>query len=532
MKHALRAVASAFMLMLMVAVLGALAAATLLTVATALVIAVKAGGAWAVGAGIVVLGVLATAGVGLLAARRRRRQAFVGVPVSAYGQPLLWVAVSCVAEDLGTRPPDELSLTPDANIAASEHRTLLGLRPGARRLDLGLPLLAGLTERQLRVVITRELCRRWGPWSTGRVIHRGGEIIGLVVDTLGEESKIGRIFSRYGRAYFAVSGPVSRRHALEMDRLSAELVGNGATSAALRELAILRVGWDAFVNGFIEPAVAAGRRPHDVLAGFAEFLKEPDRWAQLQEEVDGAAPRPTAYGSQLSLKDRETALASLPEDETLDRSGPAMDLLRDSNCVIGQVEESIFRESGLVHATWKDIVPESGCAVACEDALQLARLGHEGGLGPALSVATLMELISLGLADEMVRPMLAEGAPQEAERQMAVRLVTGFLATAAIESGTASYRFSWAVPCPLVDDQGVVDNLPRLVDTALADQSEVRALEQWLEFHRVDRDLELGTDLGQAVPEGPAGDPAESPNTDAGDDPEPLPVPVHVTASI
>lgn len=531
MKYALRAVASAFMLVLMLAVLGALAAATLVSVVTVLVIAVKAGGAWAVGAWIVVLGVFATAGVGLLVARRRRRQAFVGVPVSAYGQPLLWVAVSCVAEDLGTRPPEELSLTPDANLAASEHRTLLGLRPGARRLDLGLPLLAGLTERQLRVVMTRELCRRWGPWSTGRVIHRGAEIIGLVVDTLGEESRIGRIFSRYGRAYFAVSGPVSRRHALQVDQLSAKLVGNGATAAALRELAVLSRGWDAFVTGFVEPAVAAGRRPHDVLAGFADFLKEPDRSAQLQEEVDLATPRPTAYGSQLSLKDRQLALASLPEDEMLDRSGPAMDLLRDSECVIGQVEESMFHEQGLVHATWKDIVADSACAVAREDASQLARLGHEGGLGSALSVATLLELISLGLADEMVRPMLAEGAPQEAERQMAVRLVTGFLATAAIESGTASYRFSWAVPCPLVDGQGVVDNLPRLVDTALADQGEVRALDQWLDFHRVDPDLALGADLGHVVPEAPVGDPAASPDADTCDDPEPVLVPVPVTAS-
>jgi len=42
--------------------------------------------------------------------------------------------------------------------------------------------------------------------------------------------------------------------------------------------------------------------------------------------------------------------------------------------------------------------------------------------------------------------MVPEGSPPGVGRQLAGRLVTGFLATAAIESGTASYRFSWAAP--------------------------------------------------------------------------------------
>jgi hypothetical protein len=546
MKYAFRALSCALML----AAACALAGVTVLAVGTALVLAFMAGGRWAVVADVGVLGILAAAGVGLLAARRRRRRRrrmlLVGVPVTSFEQPLLWVEIYRVAEGLGTRAPDELSLVPDANVTASQHRTWLGLRPGARRLRLGLPLLAGLTERQLRAVITYEFSRRWGPALPGRVIDRVRQIIGPLVDLPGEDSRVAGIFRRLGGVYLAVSGPVSARHELEADRLSAELAGNDATEAALRELPVLRRGWDVFVNAYVEPAATVGRRPRDVLGGFASFLQEPARRAQLEAEVAApASEQPWPHDSQLSLSERLDVVTSLPEDDMHDRCRPAMDLVRDAKKVIRHVEESMFGDSGLAPAAWEDVVPSAARAAACQDALQLARLGCEGGLGPTLSVATLVDLMSFGLAEEMVRPMCAEGASQEAQLQMAGRLVTGFLATAALESGTASYRFSWAAPRLLVDDQRAVDPLPRLVESALADQSEVPALELWLESHRVDRELELGADLGQDVqgylPDdraessdespaespaaGPAESPSESPSEDTLDGPRPSLVP-------
>lgn len=518
MKYALRQVFAVVMLGLLVALLATVAVAIVLAVVAALVAAATAGGAWAAGAGIVITTMAAA--LGLLAARRRRRpESPLGVPVMADEQPLLWVEVNRVAEGLGTRAPDELFLVPEADVTASEQRSWLGLRPGARRLQVGLPLLAGLTERQLRAVITHEVGRRWGSVSLDRVIHRGQEILGRVVASFGADSRPGKIFGRYGDVYLAVSGPISRKYEVEQDLLSAELAGNGAAAAALHEFAVLRSGWAGFVNGYAEPAAALGRRPHDVFAGFASFLDSPDRRAQLVQEVDIPSPTAAVRGSQVSLGDRLAAIASLPEDDMRDTSGPAVEMLRDPDGLIGRVEEFMFSDSGLVPAPWEDIVPEAGRAAACEDALQLARLGHAGGLGTTLSVANIVELVSHGLVDEMVRPMLADGASPESERALAGRLVTGFLATAAIESGTASYRFDWAAPRLLVDDQGVVDDLPQLVDAALADQGQVHALELWLESHRVGHELELGADLAQAVSEDLQVAPADSPIEHVREDP-------------
>ncbi|MGV8968651.1 MAG: hypothetical protein ACOH2F_20515, partial [Cellulomonas sp.] len=142
---------------------------------------------------------------------------------------------------------------------------------------------------------------------------------------------------------------------------------------------------------------------------------------------------------------------------------------------------------------------------------QLVRLGQQGDLGETLAVRDLLDLIRYGLAEEMVRPLSAWGESLEVERQMAGRLVTAYLATAAIEAGTASYRFSWAAPWQLVDGKGEVEDLPGLVDAALADPAEVGALEKWLRTHRLNLDLSIGDDSGPDIrPDLPASS-AQSP---------------------
>jgi hypothetical protein len=542
MKHALRPAVA----VLMLAVVCALVAVVVLGVAVALVVAVNAGGAWSVLAGISVAVLLAALGVALFGRRRRRKTGeAAGVRITTEEQPLFWVEIYRVAEGLEIDPPDELMLFPDAEVSVSQARTWMGLRPAVRRLHLGLPLLAGLTERELRAVIAFESCRRWGPFSLARVVYRGREILGRVADRVGEKSIVGRIVGRFGRAYLAVSSPITRDHELEADRLSADISGNDATAAALSEYAVLSKAWAAFVDGYAGPAAAVGRRPEALFAGFTSFLQDPGRRAQLAGAADETGSQlGSAYACQVSLEDRLAAIESLSEDDIHDRSGPALGLMRNPDKLIRQVEECMFRESDSVAATWEDILPEAGGAAARKDAMHLRRLGQEGGLGPTLSVAALLELLSLGLVDEMVRPMLPAGASEQAERKLAGRLLTGFLATAAIESGTASYRFSWATPRQLVDEHGAPDDLPLLVDAALADVAQVPALELWLQAHRVGHELEVGTDSGQAVRQSQPGLPAEAANEDhpeasneasdedADEDADPSMVPGNRTASV
>ena len=168
MKYALRAVSSALILAFMLAALGALAVVIVLVVATLLFIAFMAGGKWAVGAGLVVVGILAAVALGLRATRRHLRTRAVGVPIAPDVQPLFWVDIYRVADGLGLRSPDEVLIFPDTKVTAWGHRTWLGLRPGGRRLHLGLPLLAGLTEQELRAVVAHAFCRSW---DTSRLLE-------------------------------------------------------------------------------------------------------------------------------------------------------------------------------------------------------------------------------------------------------------------------------------------------------------------------------------------------------------------------
>jgi len=297
-------------------------------------------------------------------------------------QPMFWVEIYRVAEGLGTRSPDEVLLFPDTTAAATGHRTWLGLRPGVRRLHLGLPLLAGLTERELRAVIAHAFCRSWGHASLARVNRLGQEIVGRVADMVGEGWVVGRYVGRYRRTYDALSDPFIRRHELAVDRLCADFAGNNATAAAFSEVAVLKEGWAAFVDGYAKPAAAVGRRPDDIFAGFTSFLQEPGRRQQLAEAAGASASeRPWAGDSQLSIADRLAAIAALPEDDIHDRFGPALGLMRYPDQVIHHVEEAMFGGAEFLPETWEDILPEAARAGACEDAQHLARLAHEGGLG-------------------------------------------------------------------------------------------------------------------------------------------------------
>jgi hypothetical protein len=498
----------------------ALAVVSVLAVLTAVVLAARAGGVWAILAAVSVVAALVGVGMVLLAARRRQGKPVHGVLISGDEEPLLWVEICIVAEGLHMWPPSELVLAPDASLVASENRTWLGLRPGVRRLQLGEVLLAGLTERQLRAAVAHELLRVWRPRSSARFIHRGRKLIGRVLDLVGQDSRAGRIVGRYGRALVAVSDPVIRSYQLDADRLGANLVGNGSTLSALQEIAVLSRAWEEFVGGYLAPALAVRRRPEDVFASFAQFLEYPGRREELAAAIGEPQPRPLSrYDFHPSLAERLAAVLSLPDDGTRDRSGRAVDMLREPDRVIRHVREWMFQDREVIPTRWEEIVPEAGRAAARDNALRLVHLGNEGGLGPTLSVMNLLDIIRYGLAPEMVRPLLDEGAAEEVEREMAGRLVTAFLTSAAIETGSASYRFSWAAPWQLVDTEGEVEELPGLVDAALADPSEVAALERWLGAHKLSAKYELGDDSGPDATHGPSGASAEK---TAGD---PIPVP-------
>ncbi|HEY8374350.1 MAG TPA: M48 family metallopeptidase, partial [Pseudonocardiaceae bacterium] len=79
-----------------------------------------------------------------------------GVRVEREDQPELWAVVDELAEIARTRGPDEIRVVSDVDIAVWEEPKLLGLLPGRRYLEIGLPLLAGLSVGELRAALAHE----------------------------------------------------------------------------------------------------------------------------------------------------------------------------------------------------------------------------------------------------------------------------------------------------------------------------------------------------------------------------------------
>src|SRR5262249_15500074 len=150
----------------------------------------------------------ATAGavaVAIWKAIRAKPQPPKGLTVGPDQASVLWTTVHELANEAGTRVPDEIRLVPDVNAAVLEESRLLGLVGGRRLMYVGLPLLQVLTVGQLRSVLAHEL----GHYSQsharlGAVAYRGRVTIAETVSRIGPYNVAGWVFKAYGYLYLLV----------------------------------------------------------------------------------------------------------------------------------------------------------------------------------------------------------------------------------------------------------------------------------------------------------------------------------------
>lgn len=129
------------------------------------------------------------------------------VALSEQDAPRLWRLTDELARTLGTEAPSEIHLTAEVNAAVTEESWLLGLVAGRRRLYLGLPLLLGMTEDELRAVLGHEL-GHYAALDTrlAAVVHRGSQSLHQLtakLELLGRASSYTRTFAWVVRKVFA-----------------------------------------------------------------------------------------------------------------------------------------------------------------------------------------------------------------------------------------------------------------------------------------------------------------------------------------
>ncbi|MFG2304310.1 M48 family metalloprotease [Actinacidiphila glaucinigra] len=434
---------------------------------------------------VIVTAVLAVPIVrGMFMLRRPQDDGPSGVPVTEAQQPELWAAVRDLAARYGTRAPDEIVLVGEVNAAVSEKSHLLGLVGGRRRMYIGVPLLAGLTERQLHAVLTHEL-GHYGNSDTrlSAITLRGQERMLRTIAhfeeraarTQGREQArqeeraakalakgrkakevdasgagityraMAAIYTAYAKFYLRASHSVGRAQELAADQAAVRLAGRDATASALREIPVLDAAFDHYMRQYAAFGAPARLLPPagQVYGGLPRFLSDPERRAEL-DRLRSRLPREqrSPYDSHPPIAERVRLVEAAPADEPgtvpAGQDRPALELLHDRDQVLIALEGATLspESQAFTRVEWSALADPAVRLLLAENAAPLRSALSAAGAEPTVTAL-------LDAADEGRLPAVAQALPEGA-----LHAGTAALAGLALaESGAAHWELTW--------DQGV-----------------------------------------------------------------------------
>ncbi|MCL6734059.1 M48 family metalloprotease [Streptomyces neyagawaensis] len=467
---------------------------------------------------------------GLFMLRTPKGEERPGLAVTDTDEPALWRTVRELADQVGTRAPTRILLTPEVNAAVSEDARLLGLLPGPRRLYLGVPLLQGLTEAQLRAVLAHEL----GHYSNSdtrlaAITARGRAQVLRTIDTFeeradktagreqarqekrnakaaakGKKTKeidtrhsgftyrlMARIYVAYAHLYFRATLAGSRREEYAADAAAARIAGRDATASALREIPALSAAFGFYMNSYATLGSEARLLPPrgEFFGGFGRMLTARQlELVGLRTDLPSEPSSP--YDSHPPIADRVARIEAMPADGRADEArGAALTLLADPERTLAELEDAVLTDDVLRFARatdWQELLDGSMAAnfvsadTALHRALAMYTKEHPSlrGLLKVIDDGQLWQLARrLPVSDEaaeakgrafreFVRPALADG------------LQTMVLAELSAHS-RLRWEFSWAdaamVHLPPAPDGSEAD-LGAAIGAAVADHPDTGPL--------------------------------------------------------
>lgn len=271
---------------------------------------------------------LASAGY-LLWALIPRREAFEppGPELNPEEEPELHSMIADVAEATGQRLPDEIYVNMEVNAGVTEYGGMLGF--GRKRvLVLGLPLMVGLNEAELRGVLAHEFGHfaghdtLIGPWLYASYMSLMRSIARF------ENSWMRFPFVLYAKLYFRVVHAVKREQEFQADAVAVAVVGRLPLKTGLLKLVSLDHSFMDFMNSCFLPPVQAGYRVA-VLQGFARYLKS-ESHASISDEVRKFEKemRTQPYDTHPRLSERLAAIDTMEHYGNLNAPAPALSVLR------------------------------------------------------------------------------------------------------------------------------------------------------------------------------------------------------------
>ncbi|SMD26635.1 M48 family metallopeptidase [Kibdelosporangium aridum] len=433
---------------------------------------------------VIVAGIVIFAIGGALYKVLKHRPQPHGAAITRAEQPELWQMIDELAVIANTRGPDEIRLVPEVNAAVWEDSKLLGLRPGRRYMEIGLPLLAGLTTSELRAVLGHEL----GHYSHGHtkyaaVTYRASATMAHTVDGL--DGPIGWLMRMYMKLYFLVARSANRAQELQADALAVRAAGKSAARSALGKIPALDMAWTHFNRSYVGLVGQAGRTP-DLLLGFNSYLTNGTRRAQLAElqgEMLDAEPA-SKYDSHPPIRVRIATIEKMSEPDQVGDNRQAWALMRQPERTIPQLESQLLISDLGPRASWEEIVRLAGAAIDKNNAETLTKLATTSGVTRTGSLDEVLTAIEQGKGLVLVSQVLDDDVHPHNKQQAAVevltQLVSDTISLALIRSRRAEYQLDWSGPMRLRLTGGSVLNLPELVEPAIAEPAQMPVLREWI----------------------------------------------------
>ncbi|MEU9476258.1 M48 family metallopeptidase [Streptomyces sp. NPDC048191] len=473
---------------------------------------------------------------GLFMLRTPKGEDGPGLPVSEADEPRLWTLVRDVAAAAGTRVPDRILLTGDVNASVSEEPRLLGLRPGPRRLHLGVPLLTGLTEAQLRAVLAHEYGHfTGGDTRLSALVVRGrvqlARVIGQfhakadgkvaaerarqeqaaakrvakgkkakAVDTTGSGATyrlMAAIYTAYAKFYMRASLSTARGQEFAADLAAARIAGRDATASALREIPVLSASHGFYLDSYATLGLQSGLLPPrgEFFGGFGKLLTARElELVELRTELPEEPVSP--YDSHPPIAERVRRIEALPADgRTEEAKGAALGLLADPERTLAALEDAVLTDEVLAFrraAGWEELLDVSMATGLSAAHTPLHRaLADYTGQPP--TPAALLQVIDEGrlwrLAERLPLSEEAAAAKGRAFREFVRPVLARSVRTMVLAEFSARsllhWEFSWSRPASVrlpgwasrtAQGDGPEAALDAAVDAALADDPDTAPL--------------------------------------------------------
>lgn len=191
-------------------------------------------------------------------------------------QPELFEVIREVSEATGVAMPANVYLVHNVNAWVTHRGGLMGL--GSKRvMGLGLPLLQGLSNMELKAVLAHEFGHfHGGDVALGAWIFKTREAIARTVFQFASGGFFSRfflgIFASYWEFFLRVTQKISRHQEYNADAMAAQTMGANALSTGLTRVGGLSSAFVTFWQEEAVPVIEAGYRPR-LYDGFQRFAR-------------------------------------------------------------------------------------------------------------------------------------------------------------------------------------------------------------------------------------------------------------------